>query len=211
MATIDDYGNTDQALNAPPLGGPAGWAKAVRDAIMDRLPLSGGRLSGELQALALSAMKDGNYGPRLSITDAAGDGTSFTRINGVAAALVTTAAAGITTTRARLKVGTPTDADDAATKGYVDRLLGTGRSLTFGPINWWGNGNGQFVIDAANFGLESIDYVGIMSWATAYGHIFSVVDANPRTFTVMARGWDGTPFAISGNHALMTLIIGLPA
>lgn len=33
MATIDDFGGSGQALNDPPLGGPDGWAKAVRDAI----------------------------------------------------------------------------------------------------------------------------------------------------------------------------------
>ena len=33
MATIDDFGGPGQALDNPPLGGPSGWAKAVRDAI----------------------------------------------------------------------------------------------------------------------------------------------------------------------------------
>ena len=31
MATIDDFGGTTDPLNAPPLGGPTGWAAAVRD------------------------------------------------------------------------------------------------------------------------------------------------------------------------------------
>jgi hypothetical protein len=33
VATIDDFGGPGQALDNPPLGGPSGWAKAVRDAI----------------------------------------------------------------------------------------------------------------------------------------------------------------------------------
>jgi hypothetical protein len=33
MATIDDLGGTTDPLNAPALGGPTGWAAAVRDAI----------------------------------------------------------------------------------------------------------------------------------------------------------------------------------
>jgi hypothetical protein len=33
MATIDDLGGANQPLNAPPLGGPTGWAAAVRDAL----------------------------------------------------------------------------------------------------------------------------------------------------------------------------------
>ena len=33
MSTIDDFGGTGQPLNAPALGGPTGWAAAVRDAI----------------------------------------------------------------------------------------------------------------------------------------------------------------------------------
>lgn len=42
MATIDDFGGPGQALDNPPLGGPSGWAKAVRDAIReleDGLPM----------------------------------------------------------------------------------------------------------------------------------------------------------------------------
>ena len=31
MATIDDFGDTAEPLNNPVLGGPAGWAAAVRD------------------------------------------------------------------------------------------------------------------------------------------------------------------------------------
>ena len=41
MATIDDFGGTGQSLNSPALGGPDGWAAAVRDAIrnlQDGLP-----------------------------------------------------------------------------------------------------------------------------------------------------------------------------
>lgn len=34
MATIDDFGGTADPLSAPALGGPTGWAAAVRDAIV---------------------------------------------------------------------------------------------------------------------------------------------------------------------------------
>ena len=33
MATIDDFGQTNEPLSAPVFGGPSGWAAAVRDAI----------------------------------------------------------------------------------------------------------------------------------------------------------------------------------
>jgi hypothetical protein len=33
MGTIDDFGGATDPLNTPPLGGPNGWAAAVRDAI----------------------------------------------------------------------------------------------------------------------------------------------------------------------------------
>jgi hypothetical protein len=33
MATINDFGATSDPLSAPALGGPSGWAAAVRDAL----------------------------------------------------------------------------------------------------------------------------------------------------------------------------------
>ena len=36
MATIDDLGGAADSLGSVPLGGPNGWAAAVRDAIKDR-------------------------------------------------------------------------------------------------------------------------------------------------------------------------------
>jgi len=55
MSTIDDFGGAGEALDDPPLGGPLGWAAAVRTAIRnaqtdlaDRLPLTGGTLTGPL-------------------------------------------------------------------------------------------------------------------------------------------------------------------
>lgn len=33
MATIDQFGNTDDPLSQPALGGSTGWAAAVRDAV----------------------------------------------------------------------------------------------------------------------------------------------------------------------------------
>jgi hypothetical protein len=38
MATIDDFGAKGDTLADPPLGGPDGWAAAVRDAIVALTP-----------------------------------------------------------------------------------------------------------------------------------------------------------------------------
>lgn len=46
MATIDDFGGTADPLSDPPLGGPSGWAAAVRDAIT-ALQNSGGGGGGD--------------------------------------------------------------------------------------------------------------------------------------------------------------------
>lgn len=100
----------------------------------------GGTMTGNLIAPDLrstghlTAAADGDYGARVNVTDAAGTGTSLTRIGGILAALVTTAAGGITTTRARMKVGTPTESDDAATKGYVDGRMWFGTLASYNAI-----------------------------------------------------------------------------
>ena len=43
MATIDDFGQTNEPLSAPVFGGPSGWAAAVRDAIKSIPTVQGGR------------------------------------------------------------------------------------------------------------------------------------------------------------------------
>ena len=43
MATIDDLGGAADSLGSVPLGGPSGWAAAVRDAIKAIPPVQKGR------------------------------------------------------------------------------------------------------------------------------------------------------------------------
>jgi Pectate lyase superfamily protein len=62
VATIDDFGDVDQPLNGPKLGGPDGWAAAVRDSVRElqarpTLPPSGD--PGTLGVEAFGAVGDG--------------------------------------------------------------------------------------------------------------------------------------------------------
>jgi len=137
MATIDDFGDTTEPLSQPVLGGPSGWAAAVRDAITalqesltsglaGKVSKSGDSMSGSLDLANLdargivTAMASGDYASALSVTDAIREGVSFTLVGGVLQLLQTTAAGGITTTRARLGVGRPVAAVDAVNLDYLN-------------------------------------------------------------------------------------------
>lgn len=149
MATIDDFGDTAEALNNPVLGGPAGWAAAVRDAILARLPLSGGTLTGQLNigphasdgasAIAQRASTTGHnliYGYKNGILRYSlrlGDASGLFRLYqydsagaNLKALLVDNA-----NTDGLLNVyGPPVAANGIATKGYVDDRMRAGTITT---------------------------------------------------------------------------------
>jgi len=96
---INDYGNTDQGLNNPPLGGPGGWAQAVRDAIQalqaglaDVVPIGGIIMWSGSTAPPRYAICDGTNGtPNLSgkFVLAHGDGKAIGATGGAATVTLT--------------------------------------------------------------------------------------------------------------------------
>lgn len=77
---------------------------------------------------------DGDYVPRVSVTDADGDGVSITLYGGKLVLRDTTSASGLTSNVSTLEVGTPTAAGHAATKAYVDgytTTIGDGSALSY--------------------------------------------------------------------------------
>jgi hypothetical protein len=109
MATIDDFGGTADPLNAPPLGGPTGWAAAVRDYLKDSVvQIAGGVMSGSLTVPRVKLNTGGLAGPILKAESA----TNAQLTNLAEDALAT------------LEVDTPKAAAQAANKNYVDAIGG---------------------------------------------------------------------------------------
>lgn len=138
MATIDDFGqDPTDTLNDPPLGGPTGWAAAVRDKLNElaasittglagKLNKAGDTMTGELVMNpngAIYAQKDADYGPRFSLSNLAGAGAAFTLVGGRLVTRQLLAGAGIGSLPVTLEIADPTNAKDAASKGYVDNRV----------------------------------------------------------------------------------------
>jgi microcystin-dependent protein len=101
MATIDDFGDVAEPLSAPTLGGPSGWAAAVRDAInalqalvSDVVPIGGIIMWSGTTAPPRYAICDGTNGtPNLSgkFVLSHGDGKAIGATGGAATHTLTSA------------------------------------------------------------------------------------------------------------------------
>jgi len=92
MATIDDFGDVAEPLNAPALGGPSGWAAAVRDALKEVVPIGGIIMWSGTTAPPRYAICDGTNGtPNLSgkFVLSHGDGKAIGATGGAATVTLT--------------------------------------------------------------------------------------------------------------------------
>lgn len=111
MATIDDFGGTTDPLNAPPLGGPTGWAAAVRDYLKGSVVQKAGDvISGSLQVIG------GINTPSLTLKEGA------LNLHESGGELVVWDID--RSTYGKAFVDTPTATMHAATKSYADQVFG---------------------------------------------------------------------------------------
>jgi hypothetical protein len=109
MATIDDFGGTTDPLNAPPLGGPSGWAAAVRDYLKGMVVQKAGDvMSGSLQVLGGINTPSLIFKESLNLHESGGELVVWDVDR---------------STYGKAFVDTPTTTMHAATKGYVDGKL----------------------------------------------------------------------------------------
>ena len=127
MATIDDFGEVNQPLSEPALGGPTGWAAAVRDYIKDlpaaiagKVSKAGDTMTGELRAPDVSAGS-------IKVGASADIRGLITVEEGMGLAIANAANTALTT----LGVGNPTANQHATPKSYVDANPGTPPHATF--------------------------------------------------------------------------------
>ena len=108
MATIDDIGGATDSLGSVPLGGPNGWAAAVRDAINGKVDLAGGTMTGLLTAAGLRATAQGQT---VRIGSVAAGSPILGVLNADASAFIP------------VQCADPAHPEHAATKRYVDGLV----------------------------------------------------------------------------------------
>jgi hypothetical protein len=175
---INDYGNTDQGLNNPPLGGPGGWAQAVRDALNAATSAIAGKVSkaGDTMSGALDIAIAGNVvplwvqqsGQRVGILPIA-EGLSFVNDNNTA--------------YEPLIAATPTVAAHMANKAYVDAgfipLRGEFESgIRYGIQTVTSDGNGKITFPSIPDGYTIISCF----FGEAGNEIFcSLLSSDPRS------------------------------
>ena len=116
MATIDDFGGASDSLATPALGGPTGWAAAVRDYIKGLSTQVAGKVSKSGDTMTGTLQLTG--GSRLEMDD------GRWRYDAAAGSFVADDINGQTASRKNIIINTvPTRADHATSKQYVDAVV----------------------------------------------------------------------------------------
>lgn len=180
MATIDDIGDVDDPLNAPVLGGPNGWAAAVRDYLKDLLATIAGKVSKAGDTMTGPLILDDANTDLINI---AGSRYSDLDVVRIGEGPVSTAGG-----LARIMVNHPTGDYHAATKGYVDARA----IVQHGTVAATVNGQGVAVTFPVPFTeipdvvASPIKYVGLTAVVNDFG-------LNGCTVAIWDAGGGGVP------------------
>ena len=207
MATIDDIGEVNEPLSAPALGGPNGWAAAVRDRLKAIESSLTSGLAGKVDksgsddvrleagAALIFDVPDARLWP-LYDANGAGNPDPTQRVQ---MALSTEDG-----NRLPLHLGNPVDASHAATKGYVDNILaGAGWHIETGQVV-----NGSVVTFARPFATTPIVVFGVIAWveATEPQPTVTTWDNQPWGFKTIMKVPNGSYY--TGGGAASYLAIG---